>query len=280
MTQDWFLEKHTPYAGLTLAVRERLHTRNSEFQQIEVLETVEFGRMLLLDGFVMLTARDEFIYHEMIVHPPLLLHGAPKRVLVIGGGDGGSVREALRHASVEWVTLVEIDPAVIETCRRFFPELANSLDDPRAEVVCQDGFAYLDQHPDAYDAIIVDSIDPVGEGAKLFTTAFYEKVKGALRAGGVAVFQTESPFYNGEVLAQVNRKLTPLFAHVAPFLAHIPTYPSGLWSFTFASNHIDPSQTAPNQPPPFQGALRYFNVEMCKAAFALPGYIRESLGEE
>ena len=279
MTQDWFQEKHTPYAGLTLAVRERLHNQQSEFQRIEVLETVEFGRMLLLDGFVMLTARDEFIYHEMIVHTPLLLHGAPKQVLVIGGGDGGSVRETLRHEGVERVTLVEIDPAVIETCRRFFPELAGSLDDPRAEVVCQDGFAYLDQHPQAYDVIIVDSIDPVGEGAKLFTTAFYEKVKSALRSGGVAVFQTESPFYNGEVLAQVTRKLNPLFAHVAPFLAHIPTYPSGLWSFTFASNHIDPRQALPEQPPSFQKELKYFNVEVCQAAFALPGYIRETLGE-
>ena len=279
MTQDWFLEKHTPYAGLTLAVRERLHDRQSEFQHIEVLETVEYGRLLLLDGFVMLTARDEFIYHEMIVHTPLLLHGAPKQVLVIGGGDGGSVREVLRHASVEQVTLVEIDPAVIETCRRFFPDLANSLDDPRARVVHQDGFAYLDGHPDAYDAILVDSIDPVGEGAKLFTTAFYQKITSALRAGGVAVFQTESPFYNGEVLAQVTRKLNSLFAHVAPFLAHIPTYPSGLWSFTFASNHIDPRQALPEQPPSFQKELKYFNVEVCQAAFALPGYIRDTLGE-
>ena len=277
MTQDWFLEKHTPYAGLTLAVRERLHDQQSEFQRIEVLETVEYGHMLLLDGYVMLTARDEFIYHEMIVHTPLLLHGAPRQVLVIGGGDGGSVREALRHEGVERVTLVEIDPAVIETCRRFFPELAGSLDDPRAEVVSQDGFAYLDQHPGAYDALIVDSIDPVGEGAKLFTTAFYQKVKSALRPGGVAVFQTESPFYNGEVLAQVNRKLTPLFKHVASFLAHIPTYPSGLWSFTFASNDVDPRQAVPGRPPPFQGSLRYFNVEVCKAAFALPGYIRDTL---
>lgn len=282
MAEDWFLEKHTPFAGLTLAVKERLYNHQSEFQHIEVLETVEYGRLLLLDGYVMLTERDEFVYHEMIVHTPLLSHGSARRVLVIGGGDGGSVREVLRHEGVEKVTLVEIDGEVIETSRRFFPELADCLDDPRAEVLCQDGFVFLDEHHSAFDVIIVDSIDPVGEGAKLFTADFYGKVKAALRPGGVAVFQTESPFYHAPVLGAVHGQLRGLFTHVALYLAHIPTYPSGLWSFTFVSDAIDPraiaAQTiAAAQPASFPGILKYFNPEVFKAAFALPNYIRAAL---
>lgn len=277
MSDDWFIEKHTPSAGLTLAVGERLFDRQSQFQHIEVLDTLEYGRMLLLDGFVMLTDRDEFVYHEMIVHPALLTHGDPRRVLVIGGGDGGTVREALRHETVERVTLVEIDAEVIETSRRFFPALSAGLDDPRVAIECQDGFAYLEHHPGAFDAIIVDSIDPVGEAAKLFTSAFYARVKAALRPAGIAVFQTESPFYNGEVLAQAVDRLSPFFAHVAPFLAHVPTYPSGLWSFTCASQGADPRTVILEREPPFLADLRYFNFRVFQAAFALPNYIQQTL---
>ena len=278
MPEDWFLEKHTPYAGLSLAVSARLHDQQSEFQHIEVLECPEYGRVLLLDGCVMLTDRDEHVYHEMIVHPALLMHPHPQRVLIIGGGDGGSVREALRHEGLERVVLVEIDPAVIETARRYFPALAEGLDDPRVSVHCEDGFSYLDAHRGEYDLIVVDSIDPVGEAAKLFTSAFYEKVRAGLREGGCAVFQTESPFYSTEVLAQVQEKMRSLFRHVAPYLAHIPTYPSGLWSFTFASDAIDP-RTAPLQrEPAFLANLKYLTPELLRASFVLPAYLRRRLG--
>lgn len=278
MSEDWFLEKHTPYAGLSLAVTARLYDERSAFQRVEVLECPEYGRVLLLDGCVMLTDRDEFVYHEMIVHPALLMHPHPRDVLIIGGGDGGSVREALRHDTLEHVELVEIDEAVIETSRRFFPALSARLDDPRVAIHCEDGFTYLDSHQGRYDLIVVDSIDPVGEAAKLFTQSFYEKVKAGLRPGGCAVFQTESPFYNAEVVAQVQEKLRPLFRQVAPYLAHIPTYPSGLWSFTFASDAIDP-RTAPLQRrPAFLDELQYLTPELLRAAFVLPAYLRRRLG--
>ncbi len=277
MAEDWFLEKHTPYSGLSLAVRERLLDERSEFQHIEVFDTVEYGRMLLLDGCVMLTDRDEFIYHEMIVHPALSLHDAPARVLVIGGGDGGSVREALRHAAVEEITLVEIDPAVIAASRRFFPALSAGLDDPRVTVQCRDGFDFLDGHPGSFDVILVDSIDPVGEAAKLFTSAFYGKVKAKLRPGGIGVFQTESPYFNGDVLGRVRARLAPHFRHVAPYLAYIPTYPSGMWSFTFASDAVDPLQATPREEPPFPGGLRYFTPAIRQAAFVLPGFVQALL---
>jgi spermidine synthase len=277
MAEDWFLEKHTPHAGLTLAVGGRLLDTRSPFQRIEVLDTLEYGRMLLLDGCVMLTDRDEHVYHEMIVHPPLLLHPAPRRVLIVGGGDGGSVREVLRHAPVERVTLVEIDAAVIATARRFFPALTSGLDDPRCEVVCRDGFDFLDENPAAFDVILVDSIDPVGEGAKLFTATFYEKVRAALREGGIAVLQTESPFYSTDVLVGVCRKLRALFSHVAPYLAHVPTYPSGLWSFTFASHGVDPLAARLREQPAFLADLKYFNPALCRAAFVLPTYLARRL---
>jgi len=279
MAQDWFLEKHSPHAGLSLAVAARLHDQHSDFQHIEVLECPEYGRVLLLDGCVMLTDRDEFVYHEMIAHPALLLHPNPRRVLIVGGGDGGSVREAVRHDTVESVELVEIDEAVISTAREYFPDLSAKLDDPRVSIHCEDGFAYLEGHEDRYDVILVDSIDPVGEAAKLFTSAFYEKVRASLRAGGIAVFQTESPFYNADVLAQVQEKLRNLFGHVAPYLAHIPTYPSGLWSFTFVSDAIDPHGAPLQREPGFLGELRYLTPEVLRAAFALPNYVRERLAK-
>ena len=279
MAEDWFLEKHTPNSGLTLAVRERLLDERSEFQHIEVLDTPEYGRMLLLDGCVMLSDRDEFIYHEMIVHPALSLHGAPARVCVIGGGDGGSVRETLRHGNVEAVTLVEIDPAVIAASRRFFPALSAGLDDARVTVICQDGFGFLEGQQSAFDVIVVDSIDPVGEAAKLFTSAFYGKVKAALRPGGIGVFQTESPYFNGDVLGRVCANLTPHFRHVAPYLAYIPTYPSGMWSFTFASNAVNPLDATTREEPPFPGGLRYFTPAIRQAAFVLPPFV-QALSEE
>ena len=278
MPEDWFLEKHTPYAGLSLAVSARLHDQHSDFKHIEVLDTPEYGRVLLLDGCVMLTDRDEHVYHEMIVHPALLLHPRPRRVLIIGGGDGGSVREALRHTELERIVLVEIDEAVIDTARRYFPALTAGLDDPRVAVHCEDGFTYLDAHRGQYDLIVVDSIDPVGEAAKLFTSAFYEKVRDGLRKGGCAVFQTESPFYSTEVLAQVQERMRTLFRHVAPYLAHIPTYPSGLWSFTFASDAIDPLNAALQRNPAFLAELKYLTPELLRAAFVLPAYLRRRLG--
>ena len=279
MPDEWFLEKHTPHAGLTLAYRKRLHDEQSPFQHIEVLDTIEYGRMLLLDGYVMLTDRDEFVYHEMIVHTAMLMHPSPRRVLIIGGGDGGSVREVLRHEGVEGVTLVEIDEAVISTARRFFPAVSAGLDDPRVTVECRDGFDFLDEHPDSFDVILVDSIDPVGEAAKLFTSAFYGKVRASLRAGGCAVFQSESPFYHTEVLGQVCQQLRDLFPHVAPYLAHIPTYPSGLWSFTFASTAFDPRSAPWRETPAFLKDLRYFTPEAARAAFVLPAYVRRALEE-
>jgi spermidine synthase len=273
MTESWFLEKHTPYAGLTLAIKEKLHEAKSAFQRVEVLETFEYGRMLLLDGYVMLTERDEFIYHEMIVHPALLSHARPERVLIVGGGDGGSVREVLRHPTVQAVHLVEIDRMVIDVSRTFFPALSEKLDDPRVEVRIADGFDHVENSGERYDVIIVDSIDPQGEAAKLFSAPFYGHARGALRDGGIFVCQSESPFYNGNVVRGVCKKLRAIYAHAAPYLAHIPTYPSGLWSFTFASDAVEPRSATPRRDADFLPELKYYTPELFHAAFVTPRYM-------
>jgi len=278
MAQETFLERYTPHAGLVLDITERLYDAKSPYQRIEIFQTRGFGRMLTLDGCVMLTEEDEFVYHEMIVHPALFAHGRPERVLIIGGGDGGSVRETLRHEGVRAVTLVEIDQMVVEASRRFLPTLSAGLADPRVRIEYADGYYHLDAHKAAYDVILVDSIDPVGEAAKLFTGPFYDKVHEALRPGGVAVFETESPSYDGHILARVCATLRERFRHVAPYLAAIPTYPSGLWSFTFASDAVAPRGAQPALDAPWLGELKYFTPELFRAAFALPRFIQARVG--
>ena len=280
MPDNWFLEKHTPHAGLSLAYSRRLHDEQTPFQHIEVFETREYGRLLTLDGYVMLTDRDEFVYHEMITHVPLFAHGAPREVLIIGGGDGGTLRECLKHEGVRRATLVEIDGRVMEVSRQYFPQLAVALDDPRAKVLVADGFEHLRGMEDSYDVVLCDSIDPVGEAAKLFTAEFYGLVHRALRPGGVAAFQTESPFYSGKVLGEVVQALSTHFRHVAPYLAAIPTYPSGLWSFTFASDTVDPRSVEAPTDAPLLAGLQYYTPPLFRAAFTLPRYIERSIAAE
>jgi spermidine synthase len=280
MPDNWFLEKHTPHAGLTLAYRRRLHDEQTPFQRIEVFETQEYGKLLTLDGYVMLTDRDEFVYHEMITHVPLFAHGAPRDVLIIGGGDGGTLRECLKHEQVQQVTLVEIDGRVMDVSRQYFPQVAVALDDPRARVLVDDGFEHLRGRENSYDVVLCDSIDPVGEAAKLFTAEFYGLVHRALRPGGVATFQSESPFYSSKVLREVVQDLSSIFRHVAPYLAAIPTYPSGLWSFTFASDRVDPRLVVPPTDAPLLAGLQYYTPPLFQAAFTLPRYVERAIAGE
>ena len=279
MTERWFEEKHTPNVVLKLAVGETLFDEHSPYQHVQILETLQYGRMMLLNGCVMLTEEDEFVYHEMLVHVPLFAHGSPEHVLIIGGGDGGSVREALKHPTVKSVTLVEIDEMVIDASKRFLPTLSSGFDDPRVTVCVEDGFDHLEEHEGAYDVVLTDSLDPVGESAKLFTSPYYDRIHDALRPGGVAAFQTESPFHNRQVVGGAYNKLSRSFKQVHPYLAAIPTYPSGLWSFTFASDAVDPAQAQPRFEAPFLDELKYFNPQVFRAAFALPNFVKRLLVE-
>jgi spermidine synthase len=271
--------------GLTFGIERVLFSQQTDYQHVQVLQTDAFGRLLTLDGLVMLTERDEFVYHEMIAHPALCLLRDPKRVLVVGGGDGGTVREVLRHPGVEQVDLVEIDGAVIEAARQFFPEVSVALGDPRLNVHVADGIAFVrDAAAGTYDFVVVDSTDPVGIAEGLFGEAFYRDCARVLTGRGLLVSQSESPFDRAfrDSIREAHALLGRLFAHTHMYLAHIPTYPMGLWSFTMASQALHPlhdfdAGEAARRLAPFAEALRYYNPDVHRAAFALPNFVRQLL---
>ena len=274
----WFTEKHTPNAGLTLKIKRTLYSNRSEYQQINVLETEEFGRLLLLDGLVMTTERDEAIYHEMLVHPPLHIHPGSENVLIIGGGDGGAVREALKYPGLRGVTLCEIDREVVEVARRFFPRLSKGLDDPRVEVVFEDGSRILQDLDNQLDVILVDSTDPIGAAKALFTKKFYSSCHKALKEGGILCAQSESPIYHTDIIRSIKADLLEAgFQDVRFYTAPVPTYPGGFWSWVIASKkEIKISDQAP-LPREHYEAMYYFNREILKAAFCLPNFFKKAL---
>ena len=273
----WFTEKQTDALALSLLVNKTLHRERTPFQDLAVLETVQYGRMLVLDGVVMLTEADEFVYHEMIAHVPLLVHPDPRLVLVIGGGDGGTVREVLKHPSVEKVVLAEIDERVIEVSRRFFPTLSVGFTVPRLELAIGDGIEHVRNHPGAYDVILVDSTDPIGPGVGLFEADFYRMAAAALRPGGILAAQTESPFVNRDLIRRIHKNMKAAFPFRRLYLASIPTYPSGLWSFTLAAQGEVP-YLAPRVLPGL--ATKYYTPEVHRAAFILPPFVAELVREE
>lgn len=274
----WFTEKQTPALGITCKVLQTLHREITPFQEIAVLDTEQFGRMLVLDGMVQLTINDEFVYHEMLAHVPLHTHPNPRNVLIIGGGDGGTAREVLRHSQVEKVTLVELDRRVADVSRQFLPEVSISFDDPRMEPHFEDGVKYLQQKEAEYDVILIDAPEPIGQAARLFSTEFYEEIAHALRPDGLFAAQTESPFVNSDLIASVNRGVRSIFPITRLYLAPVPTYPSGMWSFTIGSKLYDPVQ--PPRDGGFTGMLRYYNNGVHQTAFQLPNFVQEFLGEE
>jgi spermidine synthase len=241
------------------------------YQELVVAETQAYGRMLALDGAIQTTMVDEFVYHEMITHVPLMTHPDPKRVAIIGGGDGGAVREVLKHPGVEAVYLIEIDERVVETCRQYFPTLSAQLDNPRAHVDCTDGIQWVRQARD-FDVILVDSTDPVGPATGLFQPEFYQSVADALGPQGVMVAQSESPFLEPDVIQTVVQGMKTAFPIVRLYLAAIPTYPSGLWSFTLGSKGPLPG---PADPKRSIAATRYWTPEVHQAAFALPRFVED-----
>ncbi|MDX2085908.1 MAG: polyamine aminopropyltransferase [Candidatus Melainabacteria bacterium] len=278
MVDLWLTETHKE-AGLTVRVSGTVYSERSAFQQVDVVDTVPYGRMLLLDGRVMTTEQDEFVYHEMIVHVPMLSFAQPPtRVLVIGGGDGGTVREVLRYPSVEQVVLCEIDGLVIEACKAHLPDISVALReplDPRLTVIVGDGIDYIERQHNAFDLIIIDSTDPMGPGEGLFTETFYRHVHRALTAHGMMTAQTESPVLDKTEFVNIYRNLLPVFSVVKPYVGSVPTYPSGMWSWAFCSKGETPLPKAPAQTIEAIAAhTRYYTPEVHTAAFALPGFVQ------
>jgi spermidine synthase len=274
----WFSELHKGHVGMTYKVKDILYSGRSRFQRIDVLDTFEYGRMLVLYGSVMFTEKDEFVYHEMLVHVPCWAHGSARSALVVGGGDGLSLRELLKHPAIEHITLVDIDEKVVETCKRFFPDSRESFESPRVEVVYADGAEFVGSTSESFDLVLVDAADPVPPADVLFERRFYESCRRRLAPGGVLAAQTESPFYNPDVFAQVFATLSGLFGVSMPYLAWIPTYPSALWSFAFCSEGRHPiDDFDPERVRGSAMATRWYNEEIHRACFALPTFVREML---
>jgi spermidine synthase len=271
----WYTEKHDNKFGITIKVKETLFHEVSKFQTIDIIDTEAFGRTLLLDGMVMTTEQDEFIYHEMITHIPLLNHSNPEEVLVIGGGDGGTVREVLKHKSVKKVVLCEIDGMVIEACKKYLPSIAGKLDDPRVDIQVCDGITYIAEQKNRFDVIIIDSTDPLGPGEGLFTEEFYTNVKEALKPNGIMTAQSESPIADKREISLIYSLLRKVFPSVKAYVAPIPTYPGGFWSWSYCS-----CDTGSNKNINEEAAIKiektcmYYNREIHKAAFALPNFVR------
>lgn len=275
--QLWCTENETEYLGLTTRVKETLYTGKSKFQDIAVVDTYQFGRMLILDGVFQTSIAEEFVYHEMIAHVPLYIHPNPKHVLVIGGGDGGVVREVVRHDCVEKVEMVEIDGKVVEVAKEYLPEISVAIREnhPKLELKIDDGIAHMAAAENKYDVIIVDCSDPIGPGKGLFTKEFYKNVYKALKSDGLFVQQTESPYYHQSLIKKISKDVKDIFPIHNIYLAHIPLYPGGMHCFTLGSKKYKPEDADLKNRPPIK--MRYHNQEMQKACFALPNFVKELL---
>jgi spermidine synthase len=275
----WIDEEYQGIVRTGFRLKRRVFQGKSPFQTVEVVETKGHGKLLLIDGMTMVSERDEFVYHEMIAHVPLFVHPRPRRVLVIGGGDGGSVREVLRHRSVERCVLAEIDPLVVEASRRFLPLTAAKLSDRRCEVKIGDGVAFVRETAERFDVVIVDSTEPFGPAKELFGPAFYKDVRRVLTDDGIVVSQAGSPFYEIATIKNLARLLKPVFPVSDAYLFNNLTYPGGLWAFTYASKGLRPVKDfRPARVKAARLPLRWYNADVHAGAFALPQFLKKALG--
>ncbi len=277
----WIEEKFEDYLGLRLKVEKTLFSGKSAFQQVDVVETRGHGRVLLNDGLIMVSERDEFAYHDMITHVPLFTHPAPKRVLVIGGGDGGTAREVIRHPEVETCVMVEIDAMVVDACKEHIPQTSSALSDPHIELIIDDGVAYMANAAKddvKFDVIIVDSTDPIGPATPLFGEGFYRDVFASLSDDGIVVSQGESPWYNKDVQKSLLSVLNNVFDNVWLYNFSNLTYPGGLWSFTFASKRYHPvTDFNPARVSKSGLDFDYYNAGVHLGAFSLPNFVKRDI---
>ncbi len=278
----WFTEYHSEDAKMCMRIVRELCAMQTEFQNLEIYETATFGKILVLDGYIMLTEKDEFIYHEMITHVPMAVHKEVKSALIIGGGDGGTLRELCRYPEIENIDMVEIDREVVSKSRQYLPKIASAFDDARLNLHYDDGLRFVRHAEDKYDLIIIDSTDPFGPGESLFTREFYGNCYQALRADGILVNQHESPYYEADAAEAclINEKLKLNFPLVRVYQAHLPSYPSGHWLFGFASKRYDPIIDLEAERWNKRGiATRYYNTDLHKGCFQLPNYVKDLLQE-
>ena len=276
----WFSEKHTKDVKLSIRVDKQVYSATSDFQRIDIFDTPAFGRILVLDGYLMLTEKDEFIYHEMITHVPMAVHPHVKDVLVIGAGDGGVIRELTRYPEIERIDLVEIDEEVIEASKEYLLFTSCKMGDPRVNIYIQDGLKFIRRKKDEYDLIIVDSTDPFGPGEGLFSREFYGNCFKALHDDGIMVNQHESPFYEQDALAmqRAHKRIIESFPFSRIYQAHIPTYPSGHWLFGFSTKKYHPLRDLDEARWNARNLkCKYYTTTLHRGAFYLPAYVEEML---
>ena len=278
----WYTENHTDNVKFSIRVDKHLKSAESEYQRIDIFESKEFGKILTLDGYLMVTEKDEYIYHEMITHIPMAVNPDIKNILVIGAGDGETVRELTRYNHVENIDMVEIDEMVVEICREYLPQTASRLSDPRVHIFYQDGLRFVRSKENEYDLIIVDSTDPFGVGEGLFTKEFYGNCYKALKDDGILVNQHESTFYASysNSMKRAHSRIKSTFPIALVYQAHIPTYPSGHWLFGFASKKYDPRSDLKSE---WWNSLgiktKYYNTILHTGCFAIPNNVRDQLRE-
>ena len=275
----WFTEEHTKDVRFSIRVNRHLCSRQSKYQKIDVFETNEFGRIMTLDGYIMVTEKDEFIYHDMIVHVPMAVGKDIKNVLLIGAGDGGAVRELTRYKSIEHIDLVEIDEEVVEVSREYLKGLSSGFDDERVSLHFEDGLKFVRRRKDEYDLIIVDSTDPFGPGEGLFTREFYGNCYNALTEKGILVNQHESPYYanDARAMVKIHENIKKIFPISRLYQAHIPSYSSGHWLFGFSSKVYAPLDFDADYWNGLGIETKYYNTELHKGCFALPNYVLKML---
>ena len=277
----WYTEEHSKNVRFSIRVEEQLYSAQSPFQRIDVFSSKEFGRFFTLDGLMMVTEKDEFIYHDMITHVAMATNPEIKKVLVIGAGDGGTVRELTRYNTIEHIDMVEIDKMVVDACIKYLPQTASKLNDERVSLIFEDGLKFVRTKTNEYDLIIVDSTDPFGPGEGLFTKEFYGNCFNALKEDGILVNQHETPYYESyaKSMQRAHKRIREFFPICKVYQAHIPTYPSGHWLFGFASKKYDPVKDLNADKWNKLGLkTKYYNTEIHKGAFALPNYVIELLG--
>ncbi|WP_352406670.1 polyamine aminopropyltransferase [Acetoanaerobium noterae] len=279
----WYTEQQTDEVRFSIKVKQHLYTGKSEFQDVDVFESEEFGKFLTLDGLMMVTEKDEFIYHDMITHVAMATNPSIKKVLVIGGGDGGTVRELTRYSHIEKIDMVEIDKLVVDVSREYLPITASKLDDPRVSLYFEDGIRFVADTKEVYDLILVDSTDPIGPGEGLFTTEFYQNCFNILSDNGILVNQSESPYYDqfSHEMKRAHKKIKNIFPISKVYQFHMPTYPSGHWLFGFASKNLDPIKDVDFDKWNALGIkTKYYNPQLHVGCFALPSYVQEMLDNE
>ena len=278
----WFSEKHTPDVKLSLRIEKQLFSKTSDYQRIDIFDSCEFGRVLSLDGNIMLTERDAFIYNEMIVHVPRAVHSNIRKVLIIGAGDGGVVKELTRYERISHIDIVEMDPMVVEACRQYLPGNACQLDDERVHIHYENALKFIRYRESEYDLIIVDSNDPYGPSEGLFTKEFYGNCYKSLKDDGIMVNQQGSPFYkqDADAMQRSHKRIANTFPVCRVYQAHIPTYAAGYWLFGFASKKYHPIDDLDAESwNKLHLRTKYYTTRLHKGAFYLPAFLEEMLEE-